>query len=197
MLGRDHLIANTASLAILSTGMATLAEQPVVSPLGALAPATTAVISAFTQYGGIDPFAVTGLGLVFFYIGTLLPDIDSEHSMLGRHIHLPMEHRTWTHAVWLPLIFIVAGFAFPPLWWAALGYVLHLFWDSLSRGGVCWFYPISRYVSYSGGAKVKRGHWLKLYSVGGVSEYILTAIIAAAGIICVYLYFDGPVPLQT
>lgn len=195
MLGRDHLIANTASLAILSTGMATLAEQPVVSPLGALAPATTAVISAFTQYGGIDPFAVTGLGLVFFYIGTLLPDIDSEHSMLGRHIHLPMEHRTWTHAVWLPLIFTVAGFAFPPLWWAALGYVLHLFWDSLSRGGVCWFYPISRYVSYSGGAKVKRGHWLKLYSVGGVSEYILTAIIAAAGIICVYLYFDGPVPL--
>lgn len=194
MLGRDHLIANTASLAILSTGMMRLAEQPVASPVGALAPATTAVISAFTQYGSIDTSAVIGLGLVFFYIGTLLPDIDNERSMLGRYIHLPMEHRTWTHAIWLPLIFVLAGFAFPPLWWAALGYVLHLFWDSLSRGGVCWFYPISRYVSYSGGAKVKRRHWVKLYSVGGVSEYIVTGIIVAVAIICVYLYFGGPVP---
>lgn len=194
MLGRDHLIANTASLAILSTGMMTLAEQPVASPVGALAPATTAVISAFTQYGSIDPSAVIGLGLVFFYIGTLLPDIDSERSMLGRYIHLPMEHRTWTHAIWLPLIFVLAGFAFPPLWWAALGYVLHLFWDSLSRGGVCWFYPISGYVSYSGGAKVKHRHWAKLYSVGGVSEYIVTGSIVVVAIVCVYLYFGGPVP---
>lgn len=194
MLGRDHIIANAATAAILFTGAATLAAQPAASPVGALAPAASAVLSAFTEYHSMPGSAVVGLGLVFFLVGTLLPDIDSERSLLGRCIHLPIEHRTWTHAIWFPLVLVVAGFAFPPLWWAALGYVLHLFWDSLSRGGVCWFYPFSRYVKYGSGAKVKRNHKLKVYAVGEASEYILTGVLVVVAIACVYLHFGGPVP---
>lgn len=188
MLGRDHLVANTASLAILGVGTLELAQQPPVSPIGALAPIATTVLSALTRYGGVNGAAVVGLGLVFFYVGTLLPDIDSERSLLGRHLHLPFEHRTWTHAIWFPLVFFITGFVFPSMWWLTLGYVLHLFWDALSRGGVCWFYPFSRYISYDSGAKVKAHHRLKLYRVGSMSEYVLTGGLVVIAVVCVCAY---------
>ena len=187
MLGKNHLITNTASLVILSTGTLALSNQSSDTPFGALAPAARTVISAFTHYGD-TPWITIGAGLLLFYLGSLLPDIDSAHSMLGRHLHLPVKHRTWTHAIWIPLILFVAGFAFPPLWWVTLGYVLHLFWDGLSRGGVCWFYPISQYREYSNGAKVKKHHWLKLYSVGGFSENVVVTSIVILAFVCVYFY---------
>ena len=37
-------------------------------------------------------------------IGSVAPDIDSERSLVGRHIHLPVEHRTITHALWIPAL---------------------------------------------------------------------------------------------
>ena len=41
-------------------------------------------------------------------LGTLLPDIDSKKSILGRFFHLPVKHRTWTHSIWplIPLYFL-------------------------------------------------------------------------------------------
>lgn len=191
MLGRTHIVTNTASLAIISVDCLTISEKaqtPIVKEVA------DDCIAAFTQYFGIDfhmQIAAIVLGFVFFYLGTLLPDIDTEKSLLGRIFHLPIEHRTWTHAVWFPLLFVVIGFWFAPFWWLAFGYVLHLFFDSLSRGGICWLYPFRRYIGFDSGAKVAKGHRIKLYSTGEISEYIVAGIVVFIAVITVVVYAIG------
>lgn len=120
----------------------------------------------------------SALVLILFYIGTLLPDIDNENSMLGRHFHLPLEHRVWTHAIWIPALLFVGSYYVRALFWLGLGYILHLFWDSFSYCGVCYFYPFSKYRKFGNtGAKVKRKHILKIYRAGKPSEYVVVTII--------------------
>lgn len=191
MLGRDHIIANTASLTMVGTGIVALSEQSSDTPFGALAPFAQSTIATLSTLGDVPQAVVVGMCLAFFAVGTLLPDIDSEKSLLGRHIHLPVGHRTWTHSIWPCIVLAIGGFAFMPLWWALMGYAGHLFWDSLSRGGVCWFYPFSQYITYGSGAKVKRRHALKLYAVGGLSEYVLVGALVVAAVGCVALYLLG------
>lgn len=118
------------------------------------------------------------LAVVLFYLGTLLPDIDSENSMLGKYIHLPIEHRVWTHAIYIPLLFLIGSYWVRVLFWLSLGYLLHLFWDAFSYCGVCFFYPISSYRRFGNtGAKVKKKHILKVYRAGKPSEYVVVTII--------------------
>lgn len=118
------------------------------------------------------------LYLVLFFIGTLFPDIDNPKSKLGRYIHLPFKHRTWIHAIYLYLIFAVLGWFYHAFAWLFFGVFVHLFWDSFSAMGNCWFYKLlSDYREYPGGAKVKKGHKLKLYYAGEWSEYVLVFII--------------------
>ncbi len=62
--------------------------------------------------------------------------------------------------------------------WIFFGVVVHLFWDSLSYCGNCWFYKLfSDYKEYPGGAKIKKGHTIKLYRTGEWSEYLLLFIV--------------------
>lgn len=106
-------------------------------------------------------------GCLFYSLGLLLPDCDQPGSTLGKYVHIPVEHRTWTHTLWFMLPFIGLGFLFWPFWALAAGMAVHLFCDSLSKCGVCWLYPISKYKHFGGkGAKIKKGHFVSLYSSG-------------------------------
>ena len=84
--------------------------------------------------------------------------------MLGKIIHIPLEHRTWTHAIYLVIIFLVASIWFRPLWFLAIGIFLHDLADSVSYSGIQWFYP------------AKQKHVIKLYKVSTFTEYLCVIV---------------------
>lgn len=207
MLGKNHIVANLASVTMLGTATVALAQQSSETPLGALAPVAMntmeymstngAVSLPATGFVGSIPFLPGNPALSFdaylfwvaafllFILGSVLPDIDSENSLLGRYVRICVPHRTWTHAVWgLPFL-CLAGVYYRPMMWCALGVFLHLFWDSFSVAGNCWFYPFSKYIDYPGGAHIKKRHWAKLYRVGGLSEKIVVGVLVTMAVLCV------------
>lgn len=75
--------------------------------------------------------------------GSILPDIDSPKSIVGRHVPvLPriLPHRTITHS----LLFCAAAFAIHP--YLALGILIHIGLDMLNPKGVHFFWPASKLV---------------------------------------------------
>lgn len=203
MLGRNHLISNTASIVLAHKAANTVVDITETDggmriPYGdvfyMVAPHIRSMYTAMLGYPSFSEFlasfGVLSMGrviaaILLFYLGTLLPDIDSKDSMLGRFVHLPLEHRTWTHTLWFVILLTILVYYVPIMWWLWWGYVLHLFWDSFSKAGICWLYPISRYKTYPGGAKVKRGHNLKLYGTGDVSETVVTWVIVGLAVLAV------------
>ena len=64
------------------------------------------------------------------------------------------------------------------------GVFVHLFWDSFSACGNCWFYKLlSDYRRYPNNVKVKKGHKLKLYHAGEWSEYLLLFVIVVITVV--------------
>lgn len=142
----------------------------------------------FLNYRATPKILFWILAMSAFYIGSLFPDIDNENSMLGTFLHLPIEHRTWTHALWLPIFFSLLALIEPILWWFVLGYMGHLIWDNASRGGVCFWYPISKYRHFgNSGAKIKNGHFVYLYRTGKTSEGIVVGVVATIAVIILIL----------
>lgn len=143
-------------------------------------------------YSGSDyPLAMTVM-LLLFALGSLLPDIDSEKSTLGRYVQpisRVIPHRTITHTIWV--VGVLAGFS----WYLesyyllalTLGYTLHIAQDSFSRQGICWFYPIvGKYSSFSGGATVKQGRKASHgYRTGGTGETIMFYAAIGTHVLCV------------
>lgn len=119
------------------------------------------------------------LCIILYLFGALLPDIDHPYSALGKFIHLPIKHRTWTHAIWLPLIFAVIGIWYRFMMWLAIGYFVHLFWDMFSKSGLMWFYPCK--------AKTRIG----LYHTGESSEYIIDGIMLAIFLIYTFIVMNN------
>lgn len=188
MMGRSHLVAGACALEHMYVA-GVLIDRADFAPL-------TAVKEAVQSYLGISDIvkedftlsimsSLLVLYLAVYFVGTLLPDIDNPNSMLGRYIHIPIEHRTWLHAIYLYLIPAVLGwFVHPAFSWLFFGVFVHLFWDSFSAAGNCWFYKLlSDYKEYGGGAKVKKNHVIKLYHAGEWSEYVLLFIIVAVTVI--------------
>lgn len=187
MLGKNHVVANlsTAGLA----GAAVFGLRRYTGPgsemiQSGLTSIKTAVI---TPQDGLLKYAAVAGCFGLFVLGSMLPDIDSATSKLGRYIKVPGEHRTWTHTMWMVFLFAGLSIKWRMLTWLTLGYFLHLFYDSLSKGGVCWFWPISQYRTYQSGAKVKKGFYIKLYGTGSVQEYVLVAVLATTSILCLLL----------
>lgn len=123
------------------------------------------------------------LHFAMYLLGALLPDIDNEKSWVGRIVHVPFRHRTWTHALYIPIVLIMLSQQFTILLPLALGYINHLLCDSISNAGICWFYPFPGYIRYDNGAFVKRGHKLKLYRTGSDEERAVTIGIIAISIL--------------
>lgn len=124
--------------------------------------------------------AALPLYIAAYLLGTILPDIDNPNSLLGRIVHVPVKHRRWFHAIYFYLPLLPLGVMYPVFGWLFLGVFVHLFWDSFSAMGNCWFYKLlSDYKEYPSGAQIKKGHYLKLYHAGAWSEYLLLFVIVA------------------
>lgn len=121
-----------------------------------------------------------GLGLGATALGSVLPDIDTPDSVIGRKctsisrwLSSRFEHRTVTHSA----VFSISWFIFaaimgsPTLWalaWAIFGHILV---DSFSWQGVLWKYPFQKWHSYKSGGQYKKGRpYHKGYQVGGRFE---------------------------
>lgn len=189
MTGKGHMIAGTSLVVINDSLIRLLSNQ--IAKLSFVPKS----FSLFECYRHIItrvwvPASVTGtwmeksiiavsiaLYIVMFWIGCLLPDIDHPHSTFGQTFHIPIQHRTWTHTIW-----VVAALAIPAIWipiffWLVYAYFLHLCVDAFSRGGVCFFYPISTYLDYPSGAHVKKKHFFKVYRPGQLSEKVVCVIL--------------------
>lgn len=124
------------------------------------------------------PLEIT-LVLLAFTLGSLLPDIDSDTSTIGKYIK-PVSsiipHRTITHTFWVIALIVWFGWQFDSIYLfaLALGYTMHIAEDSFSREGICWFYPVlGRYNLIPGGSPMKRGRkpW-RGYRTGGFAEIL-------------------------
>lgn len=185
MMGKSHIVVNTCSLIILESGL--LLTQYAYHGVGSeLLKNGATIVSRFVFPKPIFSMYML-LCLLLFYLGTLLPDIDSKNSLLGRFIYLPVKHKTWTHTIYGPFLIFVGSVWYLMLFWLGLGYILHLFWDSLSYCGVCFFYPFSKYREYNSGAKVKVNHKFKIYRTGKTSEYVVVAVLVTlTGVLLVW-----------
>ena len=124
------------------------------------------------------------IGMFFiFIIGTLCTDCDSKTSLMGRILHMPFEHKTWLHAIWIPLLCLCAGISFPPASWFALGWLSHEFMDAFSHCGIAYLYPFTTYRK-CGFAKQKKGlHLFKCYYTGKQSETIFVILFVFLNIV--------------
>ncbi|MCR6108571.1 metal-dependent hydrolase [Salipaludibacillus agaradhaerens] len=141
------------------------------------------------------PLVIT-ITLLFFAIGTVLPDIDSETSTLGRYmapISRAIPHRTITHTIWV--ITLVVGLA----WYIesvyllalALGYTFHVVEDSFSKQGIRWFYPAPNF-------RRKRGrHRLISYETGGAGEALVFQMALVVHALCAGYTIWSSFGLQT
>lgn len=125
------------------------------------------------------------LCVIFLLFGLLWPDCDSKTSLMGRFIHLPIEHRTWTHTIWFVLLSSSLGFLFKPCLWIGIGSFLHLFMDGFSRCGVCWIFPNYKHFGY---AKIKKGHFVYLYDSDPIAWMLCGVMIT----LCI-LYILGAI----
>jgi inner membrane protein len=88
---------------------------------------------------------------IFIITTSLLPDIDSPTSTLGRKhrfIANITTHRGIFHSIWIPLVAVTLAFVYPvlkgPLMGTFIGYTAHLFADMLTVEGIKPFYPLSK-----------------------------------------------------
>lgn len=191
MMGKNHIITNFSNVISLYTGLK-LVEQVYGSQMPFIVSVVRFNEDLLLRGCGVSLWVNLSLGACFLFVGSILPDIDSPNSLLGRYLYLNFfKHRGWLHTIWFILPFFLCGLRFLPLLWLSLGMFLHLFWDNLSYGGICFFRP--NYITYSSGAMVKRGHFLKLYRVGDISETIIVSLIVILTIVIVYFGFKNGV----
>ena len=190
MMGRNHVIVNYAMIIAGTVSVASGLNGPVSQYcediLRVLYPAeiNSDFIHGFTYNMPIFLF----MSMLCLWFGSLLPDIDSKSSMLGRYLYLPLKHRTWTHSIWFViLIFLLARLH---VWFRfiCLGYCLHLIMDSVSTAGICFLYPVKRYKEYPNGAFIAPGHRIKLYHTkdGSEQRFVILVIIVS----CIVCFVD-------
>ena len=126
-------------------------------------------------------------------LGSLLPDLDHEKSILGRFVHINVPHRTWTHAIWWPVVLMLLGPCNLFLFWIGAGWLWHEVWDNASKAGDCFFYPISRPIVYAINShgqvyrakkgtnparsfRIKKNHKAWLYRAGQLSEKVVVYV---------------------
>lgn len=181
MMGRNHLIAGTCTLEhVYAAGK--LIEKFDFPPLIALRQITESYLGVKELVR--TPVLMAVICLLAYFIGNLLPDVDNPKSILGKIIHVPVKHRRWFHAIYLYLPIAALGVVHPAFSWLFFGVFVHLFWDSFSAMGNCWFYKLlSDYKEYPSGAQIKKGHRLKLYHAGEWSEYLLVFVIVSVSVV--------------
>lgn len=123
----------------------------------------------------------TIIGIACYILGTLLPDIDAEDSILGKICYIPIPHRVYTHLIYIPLLLLYFGMKHILLFYVGVGYLIHILLDSCSKMGVCFFSPLG-YRVYPSGARIKAGHKFYLYYNNTPQENIFTLVICLLSI---------------
>ncbi|WP_195972447.1 metal-dependent hydrolase [Clostridium thermobutyricum] len=123
--------------------------------------------------GDLNSIAVGAVAL-----GALLPDIDEEHSYIGRKVPIIsitinkiFGHRGITHSLLVfAILFSLSTYTKSHiLGGIALGYFLHLFEDYFSDAGIKWFQPFIK--------KDFKVPEVLRYKVGGFKEHIILIIV--------------------
>ena len=191
MMGRNHMIV-AGSAAVVSVAVCGVNTQSSVSDWRAIHrwifqyfyPESLSGDFSWNLLNWWPVYLVVGLILLMF--GSLLPDIDSKSSALGRFLYLPVQHRTWTHSIWFVIPLLLLGVIHPVLSFIWFGCLMHILADEFSRGGVCFLYPVHTYKRYENGAFIARGHKMKLYHTGQKSETIcVVCFVILCGIVCI------------
>ncbi|MCC2248950.1 metal-dependent hydrolase [Virgibacillus sp. AGTR] len=137
--------------------------------------AVSLILLRFTV-GESYSFTIT-MVILCFALGTVLPDIDSNTSTIGKYI-APISsfipHRTITHTIWAALLIAGIAWYFESIYLLALalGYTAHIVEDSFSEQGIHWFYPVPSF---------RRKRRLPFtYETGGVAESMM--FYAAIGV---------------
>lgn len=191
MRGVNHIVVNTCS-AVLGTECLISLKNISNTEIFDVKKTYNTIINFLTpNTDNILTMCLWWIGaIILFYLGTLLPDCDNRASILGRFVYIPVEHRTWTHTIWQPLIIFIISMWIPISFYLGAGYLLHLLWDNISVGGVCFCYPLSKYRHYgTNGAKIKKRHWFKLYRTGGISEYVIVIVSIVVTIVVTICMF--------
>ena len=81
-------------------------------------------------------------------LGSLIPDIDNPKSTLGRYFNWKGPHHGILHAVWIPVALLVISLMLPAtagavIFWLAIGWFSHLFYDFKTKGSIVLFYPLT------------------------------------------------------
>ena len=184
MTGKSHIAMNVATAITLvdTSFLISHTDAPIW-----LKTTEENIRSFVLDNGSMPQWMFLTIGITLFMLGALLPDIDHKDSTLGKKgFYIPVGHRTWTHAIWMALIFFVIGVFSSRLFvWLVVGTFFHFYWDSFSASGTYWFYPI------------KWKHPIKLYHTSEMSEYVfltihctLTVIYTIVCFQCVYHFVD-------
>lgn len=204
MMGRNHLIAGPAisgaSAAVLWSGSdgSRGLGRTLDSWAGhvSVLPAPSLVVSTVFRWffplgwGGVGALAYFVAAAALLLLGSLLPDIDSPRSMLGRHVPFPGPHHGIMHTDWLLLALFGVSF-WPPVRivaWLSLGAWIHCELDGFSKAGRVRLYPLGAHkrIRFSDGGEcvVPRGFRKGLYRVGTSSEtLVLVAVVAMSAVI--------------
>lgn len=170
MMGKEHMIVNSA----IVTTVGCVCHEILLSSNHICYDIVSKVIDYFYPMGLYSRLFLPWTFALFLamLLGTVLPDIDSKNSILGRYIYIPLQHRTWTHTFWIVALLFVLGLRWSLIGGVFVGYFLHLCIDAVSAAGICWFYPIQKYRKYPSGAFVAKNHKMKLYYAGKRSEKV-------------------------
>lgn len=112
----------------------------------------THILIALTIYSLFFKFDI--VYIFFIILGSLLPDIDTPKSKLGKYNLLApvMKHRGRMHTLVTPLFlsFCLYVFSLKAMKGFLFGYILHLMADTLTPMGIMWLFPFSeKYYSLS------------------------------------------------
>lgn len=104
---------------------------------------TAIAISFYFYLFGFNLFNMAAI-----IVGSLLPDIDTPYSLLGKYNILShaMKHRGITHTLIGMLIFALFVYVLFGnfVWGFVFGYILHLIFDTITPMGIMWLYPYNK-----------------------------------------------------
>lgn len=133
---------------------------------------------------GIAGYFLAFAGILLYYIGVLLPDIDNTSTISSAlRFKLPFRHRGVTHSVWAMCLFLVPSLIWSWAWvlrYVALGMLCHGLADSLSVAGWVPFYPLGNYRVVHGNTVCRKGRHLALYASDREGSETRANIIFAA-----------------